>query len=164
MLQLQYWVGSGNRNLTRFTFFSPKLDGCNILIFICFFPRAHYTGFTLWVNYSVLALSTFSLFDGFTSQVESILDKENFTVEELLDEEEIIQECKALNSRLINLSVFFPFYLQFMLHFCCITYLITWVSNSGKQIRCNITDHAFCHSAGFWSTILSLITYLQLTG
>ena len=36
-------------------------------------------------------------------QVEAILDKENFTLEELLDEEEIIQECKALNSRLINL-------------------------------------------------------------
>ncbi|KHG05028.1 Serine/threonine-protein phosphatase 6 regulatory subunit 3 [Gossypium arboreum] len=34
--------------------------------------------------------------------VDSILDKENFTLEELLDEEEIIQECKALNSRLIN--------------------------------------------------------------
>ncbi|KAG6519244.1 hypothetical protein ZIOFF_022736 [Zingiber officinale] len=34
--------------------------------------------------------------------VELILDKENFTLEELLDEEEIIQECKALNSRLIN--------------------------------------------------------------
>ncbi|AAF79824.1 T6D22.8 [Arabidopsis thaliana] len=37
-----------------------------------------------------------------SSQVEIILDKENFTLEELLDEEEIIQECKALNSRLIN--------------------------------------------------------------
>ncbi|WZZ83842.1 hypothetical protein YC2023_104414 [Brassica napus] len=35
-------------------------------------------------------------------KVETILDKENFTLEELLDEEEIIQECKALNSRLIN--------------------------------------------------------------
>jgi serine/threonine-protein phosphatase 6 regulatory subunit 3 len=34
--------------------------------------------------------------------VESILDKDSFTLEELLDEEEIIQECKALNSRLIN--------------------------------------------------------------
>ncbi|GAB2280816.1 hypothetical protein Dimus_015439, partial [Dionaea muscipula] len=34
--------------------------------------------------------------------VETILDKENFTLEELLDEDEIIQECKALNSRLIN--------------------------------------------------------------
>ncbi|XP_054815889.1 uncharacterized protein LOC129315834 isoform X2 [Prosopis cineraria] len=34
--------------------------------------------------------------------VEAILDQENFTLEELLDEEEIIQECKALNSRLIN--------------------------------------------------------------
>lgn len=38
-------------------------------------------------------------------QVEAILDKENFTLEELLDEEEVIQECKALNSRLINLYV-----------------------------------------------------------
>ncbi|KAF8397694.1 hypothetical protein HHK36_016616 [Tetracentron sinense] len=37
--------------------------------------------------------------------VESILDKENFTLDELLDEEEIIQECKALNGRLINLFV-----------------------------------------------------------
>lgn len=39
-------------------------------------------------------------------QVEAILDKDNFTLEELLDEEEVIQECKALNSRLINLYVF----------------------------------------------------------
>ncbi|KAK6163333.1 hypothetical protein DH2020_000197 [Rehmannia glutinosa] len=37
-----------------------------------------------------------------SSPVEAVLDKEDFTLEELLDEEEIIQECKALNSRLIN--------------------------------------------------------------
>ncbi|KAK1435141.1 hypothetical protein QVD17_00901 [Tagetes erecta] len=37
-----------------------------------------------------------------SSPVENILDKENFTLEELLDEEDIIQECKALNSRLID--------------------------------------------------------------
>ncbi|KAL7131155.1 hypothetical protein ABFS83_13G179300 [Erythranthe nasuta] len=36
------------------------------------------------------------------SPVETILDKENFTLDELLDEDEIIQECKALNGRLIN--------------------------------------------------------------
>ncbi|XP_010503168.1 PREDICTED: serine/threonine-protein phosphatase 6 regulatory subunit 3-like [Camelina sativa] len=36
------------------------------------------------------------------SPVESILDKDDFTLEELLDEEDIIQECRALNSRLIN--------------------------------------------------------------
>uniref|UniRef100_A0A804R7U0 Alpha-1,3-glucosyltransferase n=2 Tax=Zea mays TaxID=4577 RepID=A0A804R7U0_MAIZE len=36
-------------------------------------------------------------------QVHTILDKENFTLKELLDEDEIIQECKALNSILINL-------------------------------------------------------------
>ncbi|RDY01556.1 Serine/threonine-protein phosphatase 6 regulatory subunit 3, partial [Mucuna pruriens] len=34
--------------------------------------------------------------------VETILDRDNFTLDELLDEDEIIQECKALNSRLIN--------------------------------------------------------------
>ncbi|KAK4801499.1 hypothetical protein SAY86_021986 [Trapa natans] len=37
-----------------------------------------------------------------SSPVETILDKENFTLEELLDEDEIIQECKAVNGRLIN--------------------------------------------------------------
>lgn len=39
----------------------------------------------------------------FKLQVETILDKDNYTLEELLDEDEIIQECKALNGRLINL-------------------------------------------------------------
>ncbi|CAH2034514.1 unnamed protein product [Thlaspi arvense] len=34
--------------------------------------------------------------------VEAILDKDSFTLEELLDEDEIIQECKALNGRLLN--------------------------------------------------------------
>lgn len=34
--------------------------------------------------------------------VETILDKENYTLEELLNEEEIMQECKALNGHLIN--------------------------------------------------------------
>ncbi|XP_010264671.1 PREDICTED: serine/threonine-protein phosphatase 6 regulatory subunit 3-like isoform X2 [Nelumbo nucifera] len=37
-----------------------------------------------------------------SSPVEAVLDKDNFTLEDLLDEEEIIHECKALNSRLIN--------------------------------------------------------------
>ncbi|CAN4081945.1 unnamed protein product [Withania somnifera] len=36
------------------------------------------------------------------SPVETILDKENVALDELLDEDEIIQECKALNGRLIN--------------------------------------------------------------
>ncbi|XP_042403680.1 serine/threonine-protein phosphatase 6 regulatory subunit 3-like [Zingiber officinale] len=41
---------------------------------------------------------------GFThaSPVDSMLEKERFTLEDLLDEDEIIQECKALNTRLIN--------------------------------------------------------------
>lgn len=44
-----------------------------------------------------------------------MLDKENFTLEELLDEEEIIQECKALNSRLINLYDQLKEFLGFLL-------------------------------------------------
>eukprot|EP00252_Welwitschia_mirabilis_P001765 TRINITY_DN11708_c0_g1_i1.p1 TRINITY_DN11708_c0_g1~~TRINITY_DN11708_c0_g1_i1.p1 ORF type:complete len:764 (+),score=141.89 TRINITY_DN11708_c0_g1_i1:237-2528(+) len=36
------------------------------------------------------------------SPIDSILDKETFTLEELFDEEDIIQECRAVNSRLIN--------------------------------------------------------------
>ena len=31
-----------------------------------------------------------------------VLDKESFTLEELLEEDDVIQECKSLNSRLIN--------------------------------------------------------------
>jgi hypothetical protein len=34
---------------------------------------------------------------------QQILDKEEFTLEELLDEDDIIQECKSLNGRLIAL-------------------------------------------------------------
>ena len=34
-----------------------------------------------------------------------ILNKSDFTLEELLEEEELIQECKSLNGRLINLYV-----------------------------------------------------------
>ncbi|KAH9796128.1 SIT4 phosphatase-associated family protein [Citrus sinensis] len=50
------------------------------------------------------------------SPVETILDKENFTLEELLDEDDIIQECKALNGRLINFllpALLSSFYLLF---------------------------------------------------
>ncbi|GLC53905.1 hypothetical protein PLESTB_000802200 [Pleodorina starrii] len=40
---------------------------------------------------------------GFTqpSPVEQILDKEEFTLEELLEEDDIVQECKSLNGRLV---------------------------------------------------------------
>ncbi|KAK8971311.1 hypothetical protein KSP40_PGU015958 [Platanthera guangdongensis] len=39
------------------------------------------------------------------SPVDIILEKENCTLQELLDEDEIIQECKSLNERLINFFV-----------------------------------------------------------
>uniref|UniRef100_A0A7S3R3Q9 Uncharacterized protein n=1 Tax=Dunaliella tertiolecta TaxID=3047 RepID=A0A7S3R3Q9_DUNTE len=35
------------------------------------------------------------------SPIEQILDKQEFTLEELLDEEDMIQECKSLNGRLV---------------------------------------------------------------
>jgi hypothetical protein len=34
--------------------------------------------------------------------VQAILDKEEFTLDELLNEEDIIQECKSANSRLVQ--------------------------------------------------------------
>jgi len=37
------------------------------------------------------------------SPIEQILDKQEFTLEELLDEEDMIQECKSLNGRLVAL-------------------------------------------------------------
>lgn len=41
---------------------------------------------------------------GFTqsSPIEGILDKGDYTLEELLDEDDLIQECKSLNARLIH--------------------------------------------------------------
>ncbi|KAK8543461.1 hypothetical protein V6N13_136029 [Hibiscus sabdariffa] len=65
---------------------------------------AIFTGFTDYSAHFLLLVTMFWRLTSLSasSPVESILDKENFTLEELLDEEEIIQECKALNSRLIN--------------------------------------------------------------
>ena len=37
------------------------------------------------------------------SPVERVLDKEEFTLDDLLDEDDLIQECKSLNGRLIAL-------------------------------------------------------------
>ena len=37
-----------------------------------------------------------------------VLDKESFTLEEILEEDDVIQECKSLNGRLINLCVPYP--------------------------------------------------------
>ena len=39
------------------------------------------------------------------SSSQLVLDKESFTLEELLEEDDVIQECKSLNSRLVNLCV-----------------------------------------------------------
>ncbi len=37
------------------------------------------------------------------SPIEAILDKDEFVLEELLDEDDILQECKSLNGRLVAL-------------------------------------------------------------
>jgi|TARA_B100001142_G_scaffold251734_1_gene252060 hypothetical protein len=39
------------------------------------------------------------------SPVDGILDRESFTLDDLLDEDDLIQECKSLNSRLVDLCV-----------------------------------------------------------
>eukprot|EP01024_Parvocaulis_polyphysoides_P053956 TRINITY_DN54169_c0_g1_i1.p1 TRINITY_DN54169_c0_g1~~TRINITY_DN54169_c0_g1_i1.p1 ORF type:complete len:114 (-),score=8.84 TRINITY_DN54169_c0_g1_i1:72-413(-) len=39
---------------------------------------------------------------GRTSAIEGIMEKEGFTLEELLDEDELIQETKSQNHKLIN--------------------------------------------------------------
>jgi serine/threonine-protein phosphatase 6 regulatory subunit 3 len=35
--------------------------------------------------------------------LEAILEKESFTLQELLEEEDVLQECKALNRKLVEL-------------------------------------------------------------
>ena len=35
--------------------------------------------------------------------LQQILDKDEFTLEELLEEDDIVQECKSLNGRLVAL-------------------------------------------------------------
>jgi hypothetical protein len=50
--------------------------------------------------------------DGWWSQ--GILERDEFTLEEILDEDDVIQECKSLNTRLIVLYVVTP---PWSLHF-----------------------------------------------
>lgn len=40
---------------------------------------------------------------GHASPIETILDSEDFTLQQLLDEDDLIQECKQLNKKLIDL-------------------------------------------------------------
>ena len=39
------------------------------------------------------------------SPVENVLDREDFTLQDLMEEEDLIQECKSLNGRLVALYV-----------------------------------------------------------
>lgn len=40
-----------------------------------------------------------------TSHVDTLLEKENVTLTELMDEEDVLQECKAQNRKLIDFLV-----------------------------------------------------------
>lgn len=40
-----------------------------------------------------------------TSRVETLLNKENVTLKELMDEDDILQECKAQTKNLVELYV-----------------------------------------------------------
>lgn len=45
-----------------------------------------------------------------TSSIDTILEKEGgFTLEELLEEDELLQECKSQNTKLLELCVHVPF-------------------------------------------------------
>lgn len=39
-----------------------------------------------------------------SSHLEALLDKEDVTLTELMDEEDVLQECKAQNRRSVNVS------------------------------------------------------------
>jgi hypothetical protein len=68
------------------------------------------------------------------SAVETILDRESFTLEDLLDEEELLQECKNQNKRLLDLYVFrlvvLFFFLLFLCSFCFFCFLSACVGFS----------------------------------
>ncbi|KAG6496540.1 hypothetical protein ZIOFF_044407 [Zingiber officinale] len=69
-------------------------------------PRAYPTGVAEIGELGLSSCRSGLFRDPGSELVDSMLEKERFTLEDLLDEDEIIQECKALNTRLINL---FPF-------------------------------------------------------
>lgn len=68
------------------------------------------------------------------SPLEAILDMDNFTLEEVLDEADLIQECKSLNGRLVNFLKE-PSTLQALL-----SYLVD-VPPQGAPPKCYICHH-----------------------
>ncbi|KAK1166886.1 serine/threonine-protein phosphatase 6 regulatory subunit 2a isoform X4 [Acipenser oxyrinchus oxyrinchus] len=57
---------------------------------------------TLFINSSVCLVTMFWKFDlHTTSHIDKLLDKEDVTLRELMDEDDILQECKAQNRRLL---------------------------------------------------------------
>ena len=40
-----------------------------------------------------------------SSPIETLLDSDNFTLQQLLDEDDLVQECKQINNKLLDLCV-----------------------------------------------------------
>ncbi|KAG7456165.1 hypothetical protein MATL_G00248820 [Megalops atlanticus] len=59
-------------------------------------------GYTHFINRSVCSATMFWKFDlHTTSHIDKLLDKEDVTLRELMEEEDVLQECKAQNRRLL---------------------------------------------------------------
>jgi hypothetical protein len=70
--------------------------------------------------------------------MQAILDKEDLTLEELLDEEDLIQECKAANPRLSQLCALVKASpLRFAVRYPYLIY-------SGLLYRASMRDTAMC--------------------
>lgn len=61
-------------------------------------------------------------FKRLVSPINDILDKDSYTIEELLEEEEIIQEMKSGNDRLLELYAFFCL--------CCLCIFLMLIQHS----------------------------------
>ena len=114
------------------------------------------------------------------SPIEQILEKENYTLEELLDEDDLIQETKSLNGRLIEylkqpetvsklLAYVVEPYEKGMLHISC---LYIWESKHGNldlmfSVACSIAKDslaAFSRSQASFQIPLCRMRSLLLRG
>ncbi|KAG5392747.1 hypothetical protein IGI04_022710 [Brassica rapa subsp. trilocularis] len=80
------------------------VDDVKVYVAVVEKPSDAFPSASKWYDclaYHLLKVTNFGIVA--SSPVDSILDKDDYTLEELLDEEAIIQECKALNSRLIHI-------------------------------------------------------------
>ncbi|KAI0242408.1 Serine/threonine-protein phosphatase 6 regulatory subunit 3 [Lamellibrachia satsuma] len=81
-----------NKNVTRkYQSTTKRLDTCNRSTW----PRTV-------IGAHVLDTVMFWKFNLLTTHIDTLLDKEDVTLQELLDEDDVLQECKAQNRRLVD--------------------------------------------------------------